>query len=78
MCEKEIVNYSKQAIKSTKFTSIVRDVLKNEIYFVKLSIVNGIPSFLVQATSGETGINNLSFRTKNGYDSKSDKLGFRL
>lgn len=78
LCEKEIVNYSKQAIKSTKFTSIVRDVLKNEIYFVKLSIVNGIPSFLVQATSGETGINNLSFRTKNGYDSKSDKLGFRL
>ena len=78
LCEKEIVNYSKQALKSTKFTSIVREVLKNEIYFVKLSIVNGIPSFLVQATSGETGINNLSFRTKNGYDSKSDKLGFRL
>lgn len=78
LCEKEIVNYSKQSIKSNKFTSIVRDVLKNEIYFVKLSIANGIPSFLIQATSGETGINNLSFRTKNGYDSKSDKLGFRL
>jgi len=78
LCEKEIVNYSRQAIKSTKFTSIVREVLKNEIYFVKLSIMNGIPSFLVQATSGETGVNNLSFRTKNGYDSKSDKLGFRL
>lgn len=78
LCEKEIVNYSKQALKSTKFTSIVREVLKSEIYFIKLSIVNGIPSFLVQATSGETGINNLFFRTKNGYDSKSDKLGFRL
>lgn len=78
LCEKEIVNYSKQSLKSIKFTSIVREVLKNEIYFVKLSIVNGIPSFLVQATSGQTAINNLSFRTKNGYDSKSDKLGFRL
>jgi len=78
LCEKEIINYSKQALKSNKFTNIVRDVLKNEIYFVKLSISNGIPTFLVQATSGESSINNLTFRTKNGYDSKSDKLGFRL
>ena len=78
LCEKEIVNYSKQSLKSIKFTSIVREVLKNEIYFVKFSLPNRIPSFLVQATSGRTVINNLSFRTKNGYDNKSDKLGFRL
>lgn len=78
LCEKEIINYSQNNIKSSKFTSIVRDVLKNEIYFVKLSIVNGIPNFLVQSTSGKTAISNLIFRTKNGYDSKSDKLGFRL
>jgi hypothetical protein len=78
LCEKEVINYSKQGTKSNKFTSIVRDVLKNEIYFVKLSISNGNPNFLVQATSGESSINNLYFRTKNGYDSKSDKLGFKL
>lgn len=78
VCEKRIIDYSKQPTKSSKFTSIVRDVLNNEIFFVKFDISNGLPSFTVQATSGNLSINNLYFRTKNGYDSKSDKLGFKL
>lgn len=78
LCEKELVNYSKQTLKSSKFTSIVKDILNNELFLVKLQISNCIPTFTVQATSGNLSINNLYFRSKNGYDSKSDKLGFRL
>jgi len=78
LCEKALVDYSKQSINSSRYTEIIRDVLRNEIYFVKLNISGGIPSFQVQATSGQTSVNNLYFRTKNGYDAKSDKLGFKL
>jgi len=78
LCEKEVINYSKNVTKANKFTSIVKDVLSSEIYFVKLNIVNGIPNFTEEATSGQQSISNLFFRTKNGYDSKSDKLGFKL
>lgn len=78
LCEKALIDYSKQTANSTKYTEIIRDVLRNEIYFVKLNISGGIPSFQVQATSGQTSVNNLYFRTKNGYDAKSDKLGFKL
>ncbi|NBU47245.1 MAG: hypothetical protein EBS34_07345, partial [Flavobacteriales bacterium] len=78
LCEKEVINYSKNVTKANKFTSIVKDVLSSEIYFVKLNIVNGVPNFTEEATSGQQSISNLFFRTKNGYDSKSDKLGFKL
>lgn len=78
LCEKALIEYSKQSINSARYTEIIRDVLRNEIYFVKLNISGGVPSFQVQATSGQTSVNNLYFRTKNGYDAKSDKLGFKL
>ena len=78
LCEKLVINYSKQTQNSMKFTSIVRDVLSTEIYFAKFNISNNTASFNVQATTGSSGINNLFFRTKNGYMSKSDKLGFAL
>lgn len=76
LCEKALVDYSKNNTQT--YTNLIRDVLKNEIYFVKLNILNGVPSFTVEATTGQSSINNLYFRTKNGYDSKSDKLGFKL
>jgi len=76
LCEKALIDYSKK--ETIKYTEIVREVLKNEIYFVKLDINGGIPSFMTQSTSGDTSISNLYFRTKNGYDAKSDKLGFKL
>ena len=78
LCEKELVNYSKQTLVSQKFKNIVNDVLNDEIYFVKFNIMNNIPSFITEATSGNVSINNLFFRSKNGYESKSDKLGFSL
>ena len=78
LCEKELVNYSKQTLVSQKFKKIVNDILNDEIYFVKFNIMNNIPSFITEATSGNISINNLFFRTKNGYESKSDKLGFSL
>lgn len=78
VCEKMLINYSKQTKNSNRFTEIVKDVLTNEIYFAKFGIDNGIPNFNVQATTGVNGISNLVFRTKNGYMSKSDKLGFKL
>jgi hypothetical protein len=78
LCEKEVINYSKNIIVANKFTSIVKDILTREIYFIKLNIVNGVPNFTEEATSGQQSISNLFFRTKNGYDSKSDKLGFKL
>ena len=73
-----VINYSKQTQNSTKFTTIVKDVLSTEIYFTKFDISNNTASFNVQATTGASGINNLFFRTKNGYMAKSDKLGFAL
>ena len=73
-----LINYSKQTKNSNRFTEIVKDVLMNEIYFAKFGIDNGIPNFNVKATTGVNGISNLVFRTKNGYMSKSDKLGFKL
>ena len=78
LCEKELVNYSKQTLVSQKFKKIVNDILNDEIYFVKFNIMNNIPSFITEATSGNVSINNLFFRSKNGYESKSDKLGFSL
>lgn len=78
LCEKLVINYSKQTQNSTKFTTIVKDVLSTEIYFTKFDISNNTASFNVQATTGASGINNLFFRTKNGYMAKSDKLGFAL
>jgi len=76
LCERALINYSRNNTQT--YTNLIRDVLRNEIYFVKLQILNGIPSFIVEATTGQSSINNLYFRTKNGYDSKSDKLGFKL
>ena len=62
---------------SQRLTNIVKDILNNEIFFVKMDIDNGVPRFNVSSTT-DRSISNLHFRTKNGYDSTSDKLGFRL
>ena len=78
LCEKLVINFSKQSQNSIKFTKVVKDVLESELYFAKFNISNNTASFNIQATTGSAGINNLFFRTKNGYMSKSDKLGFAL
>ena len=62
---------------SKKFTEIVKDVLDNDVFYVKLDIDNGIPKFNVVSTSDRT-ISVIHFRNKNGYDSTSDKLGFKV
>ena len=36
---------------SKKFTEIVKDILDNEVFYVKLDIDNGIPRFNVASTS---------------------------
>tara|TARA_B100001113_G_scaffold219765_1_gene180238 strand:+ start:284 stop:1471 length:1188 start_codon:yes stop_codon:yes gene_type:complete len=77
VCEKKIVEYSKQTMVSKKFTEIVQDVLSTEVFYVKTNIDNGVPKFNIQSTS-DRSISNLYFRNKNGYNSKSDKLGFKV
>jgi len=77
VCEKKLVEFSKRTSVSNKFTEIVKDVLNNEVFYVKLDIDNGVPRFNIQATSDRT-ISNLHLRNKNGYSSKSDKLGFKV
>ena len=77
VCEKEIVDFTKQTTVSQKLTNIVKDILNNELFYVKMSIDNGIPIFNVFSTS-DKNVSNLIFRNKNGYDSFSDKLGFKI
>ena len=77
LCEKKLVEFTKGTMVSQRLTNIVKDILNNEIFFVKMDIDNGVPRFNVSSTT-DRSISNLHFRTKNGYDSTSDKLGFRL
>ncbi len=77
VCEKKIVEFSKKTMVSKKFTEIVKDILNNEVFYVKLDIDNGVPRFKVVSTSDRT-ISGLHFRNKNSYDSTSDKLGFKV
>ena len=77
VCEKKIVEFSKKTMVSKKFTEIVKDVLNNEVFYVKLDIDNGIPRFNIASTSDRT-LSNLIFRNKNSYDRPSDKLGFKI
>ena len=76
-CEKKVVEYSKKTMVSKKLTEIVKDVLDNEIFFVKLDIDNGIPRFKIVTTSDRT-ISNLVLRNKNDTNSAPDRLGFKL
>ena len=77
VCEKKLIEYSKKSMVSKKFTEIVKDVLDNEVFYVKLDIDNGIPRFKIASTSDRT-ISNLVLRSKNGYNRPSDKLGFKV
>ena len=77
VCEKKLVEYSKKSTVSNKFTEIVKDILDNEVFYVKLDIDNGIPRFNVASTSDRT-ISNLVLRNKNSYNRPSDKLGFKV
>ena len=77
VCEKKIVEFSRKTMVSKKFTEILKDVLNNEVFYVKLDIDNGIPRFNIASTSDRT-ISNLIFRNKNSYDRPSDKLGFKI
>ena len=77
VCEKKLVEYSKKSTVSNKFTEIVKDVLDNEVFYVKLDIDNGIPRFNIASTSDRT-ISNLVLRNKNSYNRPSDKLGFKV
>ena len=77
ICEKKLVEFTKKTMISQRLTSIVKDILNNEIFFAKMSIDNGVPKFTISSTS-DRSISNLHFRTKNGYDNISDKLGFKL
>lgn len=76
LCERELVEYSR--LNSQKFATLINDVLFDEIFFVKLSINNGIPSFTVEETTNRVSSNNGYFRSKHGYGAKSDKLGFKV
>ena len=77
VCEKKIVEFSRRTMVSKKFTEIVKDVLNNEVFYVKLDIDNGIPRFNIASTSDRT-LSNFIFRNKNSYDRPSDKLGFKI
>jgi hypothetical protein len=80
-CERLVIDYSRQSVASLNFTNIVRNALSNEMFFVHLSLNNITPSFTLrraQGVEGQATISNLQFRTKNGYDFKKDKLGFKL
>ena len=75
LCEIELVNYSK--LNSQKFASIIVDALNNsQIFYAKLSITNGIPSFEIKKPIDRFSSSNAVFRSKHGYGAKSDKLGF--
>ena len=76
-CEKKVVQFSQKTMVSKKLTEIVKDVLDNEIFFVKLDIDNGIPRFKIVTTSDRT-ISNLVLRNKNDTNSAPDRLGFKL
>ena len=76
-CEKKVVEFSRKTMVSKKLTEIVKDILDNEIFFVKLDIDNGIPRFNIVSTSDRT-ISNLVFRNKNDTGRASDRLGFKL
>ena len=73
VCEKKIVEFSKRTMVSKKFTEIVKDVLNNEVFYVKLDIDNGIPRFNIVSTSDRT-VSNIVFRNKNDTVRASDKL----
>ena len=77
LCEKKLVEFTKGTMVSQRLTNIVKDILNNEIFFTKMDIDNGVPRFTISSTT-DRSISNLHFRTKNGYDSTSDKLGFKL
>ena len=77
LCEKQLVEFTKRTLISQRLTNIVKDILNNEVFFVKMNIDNGVPRFTISSTS-DRSISNLYFRNKNGYDSTSDKLGFKL
>tara|TARA_B100000212_G_scaffold47948_1_gene30919 strand:- start:105 stop:518 length:414 start_codon:yes stop_codon:yes gene_type:complete len=77
VCEKKIVEYSKKSMVSKKLTEIVKDVLNNEVFYVKLDIDNGIPRFNIVSTSDRT-VSNIVFRNKNDTVRASDKLGFKV
>jgi hypothetical protein len=78
VCEKKIVQYSRS--NSGRFTNMIKDTLAEEITFVKLSInpMTKTPQFEALKASGSYGIGLVKLRSKNGYASKSDKLGFQL
>jgi hypothetical protein len=78
VCEKKIVQYSRS--NSGKFTNMIKDTLAEEIVFVKLTInpMTKTPQFEALKASGSYGIGLVKLRSKNGYASKSDKLGFQL
>jgi len=78
VCEKKIVQYSRA--NSARFTNMIKDTLAEEIIFVKLSInsTTKTPQFEALKASGSYGIGLVKLRSKNGYASKSDKLGFQL
>jgi len=77
LCEKKLVEFTKGTMVSQRLTNIVKDILNNEIFFTKMDIDNGVPRFTISSTT-DRSISNLHFRNKNGYDSTSDKLGFKL
>tara|TARA_Y100001937_G_scaffold7101_1_gene9101 strand:+ start:130 stop:1323 length:1194 start_codon:yes stop_codon:yes gene_type:complete len=77
LCEKKLVEYTKQTMVSQRMTNIVKDVLNNEVYYIKMGLDNGVPNFTTSSTS-DRSISNLYFRNKNGYESTSDKLGFKV
>jgi hypothetical protein len=78
VCEKKIVAYSRG--NAGKFTNMIKDTLSEEIVFVKLSIntTSKLPEFTALKADGSYGIGLVKLRSKNGYSSKSDKLGFQL
>lgn len=78
ICEKLLISYSKRTTNSNKFTTIVKDILANELYLARFSLGNGIPNFNIQSTTSMSSISSLIFRSKNGYNNKSDKLGFKI
>jgi hypothetical protein len=79
-CERLIVKYSQDFSNSSKFTTIVKKALANDMFFVHLNIIGGIPNFSIKTANGVSGqtIANLKFRTKNGYQFKKEKLGFAV
>ena len=78
VCEKKIVEYSR--VNSAKFTDMIKDTLAEELVFVKLSITPSTkqPQFTSLKAEGSYGIGLVKLRSKNGYEAKSDKLGFQL